>query len=639
MSKRKLVVNPQPPAPAENQWLRWGIPVIVVLVTLIVFLPALKNGFVDWDDEKNFLNNYQYRGLGWEQLKLMFTSARMGPYTPLASLTFGFDYVLWGMTPSGYHFTSVALHCVSAAVFYFLNLKLLGHLAGTDSQQRKNELNLAAAFSTLFFAVHPLRAESVAWLSGRHDILAGLFYMLALLWYIEPRSVPDGKTPGWRAQLLPLAAFLMALLSKGMAISLPFVLVIMDIYLLKRLSVNPGKWFSPENRHVWLEKIPYFALSLVFGLLGYAAQAKAGALLSVETFSFASRLGTALFAAGFYVWKTIVPINLVPFYQLPAGFGLSSWPVILGGAFILAATITVVALRRSRPAGLAIWAYYLITLGPVAGIIKINSQAAADRYTYISCLGFAVLLGAAFLALRRVPQNLIRKYALLAAFLVIAVLGRLTWLQAQVWRNSETLWRHTLTVDNGIQFAHNNLGIVLFSRGNLDQAMEHYREAIRIAPGYADSYSNMGVALAASNKLDEAVKYLTEAVRIKPDYASAHFNLGRILSVQGKLDEALLHFREAVRFDPTAKYLRSLALILAAQGKVEEAILSYREALRIDPVHAETHNDLSVLLFKRGKLDEALVHCEEALRINPSYTDARNNHAVILSGGRRLLSD
>jgi len=630
MSKRKLGVNPQPPAPVENQWLRWGIPILVVLVTLIVFLPALKNGFVDWDDEKNFLNNYLYRGLGWEQLKWMFTSARMGPYTPLVSLTFGFDYVLWGMNPSGYHFTSVALHCVSVAVFYLLCLKLLGHFAGTDSQQGKNELYLAAAFSTLFFAVHPLRAESVAWLSGRHDILAGLFYMLALLFYIEPRSVFDKKPSVWRSHLLPLAAFLMALLSKGIAISLPVVLIILDIYLLKRLSANPGKWFSPGNGHAWLEKIPYFALSLVFGLLGYAAQAKVGALLSVETFSFVSRFTTALFAAGFYVWKTVVPINLIPFYQLPAGFGLSSWPVMLGGAFILFATITVIALRRIWPAGLAIWAYYLVTLGPVAGIVKINSQAAADRYTYLSCLGFAVLFGAALWAVRRAPKNLIRKSALLAAFFVIAVLGRLTWAQTQVWRNSETLWRHTLTVDNGIQFAHNNLGIVLFARGEFDQAMEHYQEAIRIAPGYADSYSNMGVALAASNKLDEAVKYLGEAVRIKPDYASAHYNLGRILSVQGKLDEALLHYRQAVRFDPTAKYLGSLGLVLAAQGKVDEAILSYREALRIDPVYAEAHNNLSVLLFKRGELDEALEHCEEALRINPNYTDARNNHAVML---------
>lgn len=631
MSKRKLSVNPKPPVPAESQWLRWVIPISVVLVTLIVFLPALKNGFVDWDDEKNFLNNYLYRGLGWEQLKWMFTSARMGPYTPLASLTFGFDYVAWGMNPSGYHFTSIVLHCVSAVVFYLLSLRLLGHMEGTDRQPGKNELWLAAAFSTLFFSVHPLRAESVAWLSGRHDILAGLFFMLALLWYIGPRSVSDGKPPVWRVHLLPLAAFLMALLSKGMAVSLPFVLIILDIYPLKRLPVIPSKWFSSENRYVWLEKIPYFALSLVFGLLGYVAQAKAGALLSVETFSLGSRLGTALFAAGFYVWKTIVPINLIPFYQLPAGFGLSSWPVVAGGAFVLTATITVVALRRSWPSGIAIWTYYLVTLGPVVGIVKINSQAAADRYTYLSCLGFAVLLGAALLAIIRGPQNPVRKYALMAAFLVVAVLARLTWAQTQVWRNSETLWRHTLTVDREVQFAHNNLGIVLFSQGKLDQAMEHYREAVRIAPGYADSYSNMGVALAASDKLDEAVKYLDEAVRIKPDYASAHYNLGRILSVQGKLDEAIPHYREAVRFDPTAKHLGSLGLVLAAQGKIDEAILCYREALRIDPAYAKAHNDISVLLLRRGKLDEALKHCEDALRINPNYTEARNNHAVILS--------
>ena len=637
MSKNDSNIRLVPTNSAESQWVRWGIPLLVAAVTFIAFLPALQNGFVNWDDERNFLNNYMYRGLGWEQLKWMFANTKMGPYAPLPTVTFGFDYLVWGMNPSGYHFTSVVLHCACAAVFYTLCIKLLTPLASDEGRQNKINLRLAAAFAALFFSVHPLRVESAVWLSARHDVLACLFYLLALHWYISPRSTSDGKITLWRGHLLPLAAFLLALLSKGMAISLPVVLVIFDIYPLKRLPMNPKQWLSLESRHIWIEKIPYFLMSLVFGLIGYAAQAKAGALVSVQAFGFASRIATAIYATGFYVWKTVLPVNLVPFYKLPAGFGLTSWPALLGGAFVLAATITAFFLRRRLPALQAVWAYYLVALSPVVGFVKINTQAAADRYAYLPCLGFALLAGAGFYSCRKAEGKVVLRTCSLVASLVVFGLAFLTWRQAGVWRNSETLWTHSLSVNPELDLAHNNLGAILAEQGKTAEAEARYREALRINPNSAEAYNNIGLLLAAHGKPDEAAGHYHEALRINPDFAFAHNNLAIVLAAQGKHDEAARHYREALRINPDLSVAyASLGAILAAQGKPDEAAGHYREALRANPDFAVAHNNLGIILAAQGKPDEAAGHYREALRLGLDSGEAYNNLGLIMAAQGKL---
>lgn len=638
MSKSESNIHVVPENSAESQWVRWGIPLLVAAVTFIAFLPALQNGFVNWDDERNFLNNYMYRGLGWEQLKWMFANTKMGPYAPLPTVTFGFDYLVWGMNPSGYHLTSVVLHCACAAVFYALCFELLTPLAADEGRQNKIKLRFAAAFAALFFSVHPLRVESAVWLSARHDVLACLFYLLALRWYISPRSTPDGKITLWRGHLLPLAAFLLALLSKGMAISLPVVLVIIDIYPLKRLTVNPKQWLSLESRKIWVEKIPYFLMSLIFGLIGYAAQAKAGALVSVQAFGFAPRIATALYATGFYIWKTVLPVNLVPFYKLSAGFGLTSWPALLGGTFVLASTVAAFILRRRLPALLAVWAYYLVALSPVVGFVKINTQAAADRYAYLSCLGFALLAGAGFCSCRKAGGKFIIRTCSMLACLVIIVFAFLTWRQAAVWRNSETLWTHALSVNPELDLAHNNLGAIMAEHGKTAEAEAHYREALRINPNSAEAYNNIGLLLAAQGKPEEAARHYHEALRINPDLAFAHNNLAIVLAAQDKHDEAARHYREALRINPDLSVAHfSLGVILAAKGKSDEAAVHYREALRANPDFAVAHNNLGIILAAQGKPEEAAGHYREALRLGLDSGEAYNNLGLIMAAQGKLV--
>ena len=568
----------------------------MAVLTFVVFLPALDNGFVNWDDDKNFINNYLYRGLGLRQLKWMATTFFAGPYQPLSWLTLGFDYLVWGMDPFGYHLTNVLLHSANAAVFYILCLRLLAPPAGSPPAGRKAALYLSAAFAALVFSIHPLRAESVAWVTERRDVLSGLFYFLTILLYLKPRSADGAKNPFFRRHALPAACFVLALLSKGIVVTLPAALIILDIVHLKRLPGDPRFWFKREYRNVWLEKIPYAALSLIFGAVGYFGQAAAGTLVSMSTAGPAQRAVQALFSTGFYLWKTIIPFKLVPLYKFSGG--LLSWQPLLAGAAALIITALVIRVRRRLPVLPAVWAFYLVTLSPVLGIVKFGEQAAADRYTYLSCLGFAVLAGCALLSGLRHSGYLMRKTAVLSACLIAPALGGLTWAQTKIWRDSETLWRYTI-IARPTADAYNNLGTTLAAQGKLDEAVTHFWEAVRLDPDYADAHYNLGNAQAARGKFDDAVRYFREALRIKPAYADAHCNLGTALAAQGKFDDAVSCFREALRLNPddaAAHY--DLAVTLADQGLRDEAILHFKAALRINPNDTQAGGRLAGLLGK-----------------------------------------
>jgi len=623
----------------EKKITAWLIPLLVALFTLTIFLPALKDGILSWDDASNLVDNKKYRGLGWEQLKWIFSfqSSFMGPYAPLTWLTYALDYVVWGMNPFGYHLTNVVLHTINALTFYFLCLKLLALAIPPSVQEKKEELYISAGFAALFFSIHPLRVESVSWLSDRHDMLSCLFYMLAILCYITPRSAGGERTPFWRRYVLPLMVFFFALMSKGMAISFPLVLILLDIYPLRRIPGDPKKWFSRETSRIWLEKIPFFLLSAAFGAIGLLSLGKIGSLSAYQKSSFGARAAQVLYAVSLYLRNTFLPSGLSPFYRLPPDFGLLNWQSFLSGSAIAAITAAAIALRRRWPAGLAVWAYYLATLSPVAGFVKINVQSAADRYTYLPCLGFAVLAGAGLRAGRQTAEKRLRNiYAVLACSLLI-VLAALTWRQEAVWRDSEALYRRVLALNPELEFAHFNFAFLLAEQGKTDEAVSHYREALRVKPDYETAHYNLGIVLAGQGKTDEAIEHYREAIRLKPDYAQAHTRLGIVLASQGKTEEAVKHYREAIRVNPDyAQARNNLGLILASQGKLDEAAANYLEALTINPDYAQAHNNLGLILAARGKLDEAGGHYREALRIEPDSVEAHYNLSLVLAAQGKM---
>jgi len=617
---------------SARRWVRWLASSLVALVTIAAFLPTLHNQFVNWDDDVNFLDNPHYRGLGGAHLRWMWTTFHMAHYIPLTWMTLGMDYVLWGMNPVGYHLTSLLLHVTSAVVFFFLARRLLT-LALPLASGRGHALTVSAGFAALVFAIHPLRVESVAWATERRDVLSGLFYLLTLLSYL--RACEPGAR-GRRSYWLSVALFACALLSKSMAVSLPVVLLILEVYPLRRLGGSLG-WASASARRVYLEKIPFVLLAAAASALAVIAQLSSRAMVSVAHLSALDRLAVSAYGLSFYLWKTVVPLNLSPLYMLPQTVNPAATPFIVSYGGVLAVTAIALALRRRRPGLPAAWLAYVVVLLPVLGIAQSGPQIAADRYTYLAALGWAILAGAGLLSCWRLSTSSTTGapatwgLAGIATGVVIA-LGVLTWNQVQVWHDSERLWTHALAVDPNSFMAHNNLGYALDRQGKLAEAIEHYRQALRIKPDYAEAHNNVGHALDGQGKSAEAIEHFQQALRIQPETAEAHVNWGLALDRQGKPAEAIEHLQQALRIQPeNAEAHSNWGVVLGQQGKPAEAIGHFQQALRIKPDYSEAHSNWGVVLGQQGKPADAIEHFRQALRIQPENAETHNNWGVALT--------
>ena len=553
---------------------RWLVPFIVILATGDTFLPTLQNGFV-WDDNKNLLLNLHYRGLGLDELRWMFTTSLMGHYIPLTWLTLGLDYLLWGMDPAGYHLTNILLHVATAVAFYFLTIRLLCLAAGGVGEDKA--VWIGAAFAALLFAVHPLRVESVAWITERRDVLSGLLYVLTILVYLR---ASDRVTRSARWYGVSVVLFACALLSKSMAVSLPVVLLILDVYPLKRLG-GPAGWWNASVRHVYTEKVPFVLLAGVASAVAFVAMSHTVIVAPLDKVSPLDRLMISGYSLGFYLWKTVAPLNLSPLYPLSIKSTTFIWSYII---LVLLIMVLTFALRHRLPGLLAAWLAYVVILLPVIGIVQNGPQIAADRYTYLSCLGWAVLAGAGMfycwrpLVRRRIGLRIFVFINGVAAVVVVG-LGGLTLRQAQVWHDPETLWRYTASAVPESKIAHNNLGNVMIERGEIGEAIKHLREALRIDPAYADAYINLGNANFERGEIGKAIKHYRQALRIDPAYADAHNNLGVALHNEGKLTEATEHICQAIRLG-NALAQQFLTQVLARDGEREDAVKRCRELQR-----------------------------------------------------------
>src|SRR6059058_3365520 len=434
----------QPEAHAStHRWVFRLLPVLIALVTVVPFLPTLDNQFVNWDDDDNLVENPQYRGLGWTHLRWMWTTSHIGHYAPLTWMTFGLDYLLWGMNPVGYHLSNLLLHAANAAVFYLVARRILGLALPVPAQRGNVGLAASAAFAALLFAIHPLRVESVAWATERRDVLSGLFYLLTLLVYLRAGEQGERGRSGYWASV---GLFVCALLSKSMAVSLPVVLLILDVYPLRRLGGSLG-WSSASTRRVYVEKIPFVLLAAAASAITLMAQLSNSAIVSVAHLSALDRLAVSAYGLSFYLWKTVVPLDLSPLYMLPQTVNPAATPFIVSYGGVLAVTAIALALRRRCPGLPAAWLAYVVVLLPVLGIAQNGPQIAADRYTYLAAPGWAILVGAGLLSCWRLSTSSTTGapttwgVAGIATGIVIA-LEVLTWNQVQIWHDSGRLWTH-----------------------------------------------------------------------------------------------------------------------------------------------------------------------------------------------------
>ena len=548
-----------PPSPA-----RVPVDVLVALslaaVTLLVFSPALGNGWVDYDDDRNFLTNPHYRGLGPAQLRWMLTGAIMGHWTPVTWLTHGVDYVLWGMNPLGYHLGNLLLHAGNVALVYALALRLLGTALPKEAPLARR---LGAGVTALLFGLHPLRAESVAWITERRDVLAAMFFLLALLAWLR---FAGERRRGF--YLASLGLFALGLLSKSMVVSLPLVLLILDVYPLRRL--DPQAWRAPAARAVLLEKVPYLVLTAIIVAITSAVMASTVRVTSLALYGPAARVAMATYSLAFYPWKTLAPLDLMPMYELPVGVSLLQPRFLVPALAIAVVTLVLLGLRRVWPAGLAAWLAYAVMLAPVSGLAHAGPQLVADRFSYLPSLAPALLVGAGMVLATRRAQ--LGRVVLLALGVWIASMAALTWSQVQAWRDTDTLYAYALAVEPDCAWCHEQYGGALGNRGDIGAAIPHLERAVALRPHRGGYQANAGLALLKGHRAGEAVPYLERAVATQPNNLDAVTNLGLALVETGHAAEALPHLERAVAARPAALEPRlALARAYRSLGRETDA--------------------------------------------------------------------
>src|SRR5215470_5449905 len=609
---------------------RWLVPALPSLAALVAFSSALVGGFQQWDDVVLLVDNPGFRGLSWSHLRWMFTADLMGHYMPLSWLSYGLDYVIWGLRPFGYHLTSICLHVANVALVYLVALRILRRvLPASAPRPGADEIRLGAAVAALIFGVHPLRVESVAWITERRDVVCGLFYLLAVLLYlkaVDPES--EGGRTHARLYWGAVVAFGLALLAKSMAVTLPAVLLILDAYPLRRLRPGARGWLTPGPWRIWRQKVPFVLLAAAVAAGAFRALHSGAAATPWERLGLLERVALSAYSIVFYLQKMLLPVGLSPLYELSLPVRAFDRPFVLSGAIVLLMTIAALGLRRRAPGFLAAWTCYLVALLPVAGIFHNGYQIAADRYTYLPGVAWAVLGGGGFLMAwvhirgRRAVANAV----ILAVTAVFVVLVVATWRQSTIWRDDETLWRRAVQLDPSSSIAASNFGSALRARGRVDEAIEHSRRALVLRPDYPQAHLNLGLAMAQQGRPAEAEMHFRRVLVSKPQSVSAHVGLGSSLEAQGREDEASEQFRQAVRIEPSsARPHNDFGVALARRGRIEDALAEFREAVRLDSDSAQAQNNLGLALAQTGRLSEAADHFRSALGADPRFVDARRN--------------
>lgn len=587
------------------------IALAVAALTIVVFLPALRNDFVNWDDYDLLVDNPHYRGLGWQQLAWMFSTFHQGHYQPLSWITLAVDYYLWGVNPVGYHLTNILLHGANAALFFQIAQKLLSVASSTPATGLG--LRAAAVFAALFFSVHPLRVESVAWATERRDVLSGLFFLATVYCYL--RAVIDTRMEArqrtrWRCA--SLLFFALSLLAKASGLTLPLVLLILDTYPLRRVTWSSAMALPSAAPQVWREKVPFLLLALLAGIVAPLAQSDAAAVASLRAHGLAARAAQALYGLAFYLWKTIWPFDLSPLYEVPPKIDPLAWPFLPAAVIVTALSIGLWIFRRRWPAGLACWLYYAAIAAPVLGLVQSGRQLVADRYSYLPCLAWALLAAGSGLLLwqragaRWKSHGPAASFSLCAAALVVG-LALVTTEQIDVWRNSETLWNQAIAVGERSTFrsatAHHMVARLAADGGDLDRALVQLNKALAIEPTDPAIYSDLGVVLSRRGEHAAALQALEQALYLSPNLAVSHYNLASALALQGRLDDAIARFEAALRLQPDyPEAYNALGKVRAAKGELVEAIALFRRALYIRPEFAEARRNLGLALDEAKQL-------------------------------------
>lgn len=536
---------------------------LLAALTLAVFWNIQHFDFILYDDPAYvILNTHVRSGLNGSSFLWAITTMDMSNWHPLTWLSLMLDHDIFRLNPAGYHWTNLVIHIAGVILLFSVFKRMTADI-------------WKSAFIAALFAIHPLHVESVAWISERKDVLSAFLWFLTMWAYIR-----YAKRPGPQRKLLLIAVYALGLTAKPMLVTLPFVLILLDIWPLKRLAV-PFKGFRKTQPgdvdeakvsvpHAIREKLSLFFLSVLSSTMTYLAQMNWKAMPSLEVLPLEMRLANAVITYVQYILKMFWPTDLAFFYPY-----VPWWPPwIAAGAtlFLTGLTLLVVRFARTRPYLAVGWFWYLGTLVPVIGMVQVGSQALADRYTYIPLIGLFIMItwGAPDLMAK---WRLRKPIFLVMCMAVLTVLSICSWRQVQYWKDSVTLFERALAITANNYLAHNNLGVALYYEGKTQDAIRHYNAALKIKPRFADARVNVGIALADLGKYDEAIRYYQDALRIRPDDAGIHNNIGLALAAKGDIKGAVDHFNQALRIEPDHQKARAnLAAVLIRRQQQRQLI-------------------------------------------------------------------
>lgn len=663
LEKRWSEVNVVPAA-LLDKYRDFFICLVLAGAILLVYWQTASHEFIDWDDNLYVTDNHWVQqGLTLASAGWAFTATHATNWHPLTWLSHMLDYQLYGLDAGGHHLSSVFLHLASSLLLFLLWRRMSGRTWGS-------------AFVAACFALHPLHVESVAWVAERKDVLSAFFGMLTLYAYAFYT-----ERPGLSRYLLVFLLLALGLMAKPMLVTLPFVLLLLDYWPLRRVELpRVGVVADPARRQslLWLllEKVPLLILSAASSVVTLYAQESGGAVTALSgepvhgdgaAVSFyiglGERFANAAVSYASYLGKMFVPYDLSFFY--PFREAIPEWQVY--GAAILLLTVTLLALFfvRRLPYLFVGWFWYLGMLVPVIGLVQVGWQSMADRYTYLPLIGVFIMLAGGFGDLVKRWPKLMPPVAVMASLLVVLMSG-MAWKQVGYWQDNVTLYERAVAVAPEESFGHFKLGVALTDRGDLDAAIGQFREALRLQPYDMRSRFNLGLALYKQGKLDAAIEELQEALKIYPAFDMARRQLNIILAYkrskeqraamagfegpgaepmmraislerQGKLEQAAQAYRDVLKQVPDSyRAHQNLGGVLHQLGRMDEAVLHYREALRINPELVGVQYNLGLALMAQGQVEEAIAAYSEALRIKPDIAEVHNNLGVALSRAGRV---
>ena len=612
-----------------SPWIIAVVYVSLALTTLVTYSPLRQSEFVNWDDGAFVYNNpHVADGLSLENFQWSFGIHGPGQWHPVSWWVHQLNCEMFGLDPGAHHMVSLVLHVIVA----LLLLTVLWRISGSF---------WPSAMVAGLHALHPLSVESVAWVAHLREPLSLLFWLL-VMWAYYAYS----RKGGTMRYLLVVLLFALGLMAKPTLITLPFVLLLLDWWPLNR--VRFGADFFPRNSNtdpayrpigrLVLEKVPLLVLSFISAYLAYLCQKSMGSVVSLESHSMGDRLANAAQSYVLYLRNMVWPTDLATLYPLPEQFHA----LHVAGALLLLIGITAIAVYycRQAPHLLVGWLWYLGTLVPVIGILKMGEMTAmTDHYMYVSLLGIYIAIAWQLVWwVKRKPQ--IRTVVCGVVGLVLVACITLTGRQVGVWRNSVTLWKHTLAVTEESNAAHNNLGDALMESGQLEEAFGHFQEAARMVPNSFLPKNNAGNALLTLGRVAESIPFFQEAAAMAPGRAEVQYNLGRAFQLEEKLPEAIAQYEKAILIKPEfADALTNLGVCLRSSGRSEEAIEHFEQAIQSDPDFVGAYIQLGITLNALGRKTEALSYFEKVLEINPSDFPANYHSAVVLLAlGRRTES-